>query len=333
MGDADDSYDFDEPRRASSSELRDGDDLVMGNRFKGGIEPGAMPFLHRYLGNPVLSFIGRLFFRIAGRRLPLRPARLPPRPRCCELGLQHDRHGVRQRDGRQGVAGRAADRRGADDAARRTAASRPPHLRTWRDGWRHLRFLLIYSPRWLFLYPVSCCSGRRPGRDRGPVSGQLKVGNSTGHTFVACCMLVLISMPGRHPSARSRAGYTTKFVACCRRRRATQRSQGTRRRSRRTCHLPGCPGRPDLVAVAVDRGRDSGRSPTIAFVRVSPSASPALPRPSEYGWQVCPGKPHGDQPEAVKSLDRYLRDARIAHARQWIPEGHCARRRVGVPGT
>ena len=102
MGDADDSYDF-EGLGPFVDELRAGADLVMGNRFRGGIEPGAMPPLHKYLGNPVLSLVGRLFFNAPGQGLPLRPARLPPRLDH-RPGPAHHRHGVRQRDGREGVA-------------------------------------------------------------------------------------------------------------------------------------------------------------------------------------------------------------------------------------
>ena len=86
MGDADDSYDF-EGLGPFVDELRDGDDLVMGNRFRGGIEPGAMPPLHKYLGNPVLSLVGRLFFNapVSDFHCGLRalPPRLDPRPRAC----------------------------------------------------------------------------------------------------------------------------------------------------------------------------------------------------------------------------------------------------------
>ena len=120
MGDSDNSYDF-ANLDLFVEKLRDGYDVVMGNRFRGGIAEAAMPPLHRYLGNPVLSFVGRLFFRSRDRRLPLRPARLlarggaRPRPRLAG-------HGVRLRDGGEGDDRRAQDHRGADDAARRTAA-------------------------------------------------------------------------------------------------------------------------------------------------------------------------------------------------------------------
>lgn len=152
MGDADDSYDFTalEPFLA---ELRGGADLVLGNRFRGGIEKGAMPFLHRYIGNPVLSFVGRLFFRVpvADFHCGLRGFR---RDRILDLDL---------RSSGMEFASEMVVRAGLNDfdirevptVLRPAGRSRPPHLRTWSDGWRHLRFLLLYSPRWLFLVPGS----------------------------------------------------------------------------------------------------------------------------------------------------------------------------------
>jgi glycosyltransferase involved in cell wall biosynthesis len=150
MGDADDSYDFGNLGPFLEN-LRAGYDLVMGNRFKGGIEPQAMPFLHRYFGNPVLTGIGRLFFRspcgdfhcglrgfskAAIQQLDLRTTGMEF---ASETVVKASLHGLRITEvpTKLSLDGR----------------SRPPHLRSWRDGWRHLRFLLLYSPRWLFLYP------------------------------------------------------------------------------------------------------------------------------------------------------------------------------------
>jgi len=150
MGDADDSYDF-SSLDGYLDQLRGGADLVMGNRFLGGIDPGAMPFIHRYLGNPALSFLGRLFFKIpvgdfhCGLRAfnaeSIRSLRLQTTGmefasemivRCALRGLKIVEVPTSLKpDGR----------------------SRAPHLRTWRDGWRHLKFLLMYSPRWLFFIP------------------------------------------------------------------------------------------------------------------------------------------------------------------------------------
>ena len=150
MGDADDSYDF----RALDvfvTKLREGYDLVMGNRFHGGIVSGAMPFLHRYLGNPGLSWLGRLFFNcpVGDFQCGLRgfnkasidklalhttgmefSTEMVVKATLCKLHIAEVPTTLSP-DGRD----------------------RPPHLRTWRDGWRYLRFMLIYSPRWLFFYP------------------------------------------------------------------------------------------------------------------------------------------------------------------------------------
>ena len=114
MGDADDSYDFSN-LMPFLEQLRGGADLVMGNRFKGGIAPGAMPRSHRYLGNPVLSWLGRLFFKIpiGDFHSGLRGFRTD---RMRELGLSTIGHGVRQRDGRPIGADRLLDDRGADHA-------------------------------------------------------------------------------------------------------------------------------------------------------------------------------------------------------------------------
>jgi hypothetical protein len=150
MGDADDSYDFSR-LELFLAKLREGSDLVMGNRFAGGIAPGAMPFLHRYLGNPVLSLIGRMFFRSGIRdfHCGLRGAR-----RDAILALDLRTSGM---EFASEMVVRAALNGLAIAEVPTTLAvdgrSRPPHLRTWSDGWRHLRFLLMFSPRWLFLYP------------------------------------------------------------------------------------------------------------------------------------------------------------------------------------
>jgi hypothetical protein len=150
QGDADDSYDFSD-LDPFIEKLREGYALVMGNRFKGGIKPGAMPPLHRYLGNPVLTGFGRLFFN-------------------SPVGDFHC--GLRGFD-RQAVVGLGLTSSGMEFASEMVVKatlqglkiaevpttlspdgrSRAPHLRSWRDGWRHLRFLLLFSPRWLFLYP------------------------------------------------------------------------------------------------------------------------------------------------------------------------------------
>jgi hypothetical protein len=150
MGDADGSYDF--SRLAPFLDaLRAGDDLVMGNRFRGGIARGAMPVLHRYLGNPVLSFLGRLFYGVGvgdfhcGLR-GFRRARI--------LALDLAAPGMEFASEMVVKAALAGYRIGeVPTTLSPDGRSRPPHLRTWRDGWRHLRFLLVHSPRWLFLVP------------------------------------------------------------------------------------------------------------------------------------------------------------------------------------
>ncbi len=150
MGDSDDSYDFSRLQPFVDA-LRAGGDLVMGNRFKGGIAKGAMPFLHKYLGNPVLSFIGRLFFRIpvGDFHCGLRGFR---RERVQSLGLSTTgMEFASEMVVRAALAG--FDIREVPTTLAPDGRSRAPHLRTWRDGWRHLRFLLLFSPRWLFLYP------------------------------------------------------------------------------------------------------------------------------------------------------------------------------------
>jgi glycosyltransferase involved in cell wall biosynthesis len=150
MGDSDDSYDFSD-LNAFVSRLREGNDLVMGNRFTGEIKPGAMPWKNRYIGNPVLSGIGhalfpsnlgdfhcgmRAFTRAAFDRMDLRTtgmefaSEMVIKATLLEMKLSEVPITLAQ-DGR----------------------SRPPHLRPYRDGWRHLRFMLLFSPNWLFLYP------------------------------------------------------------------------------------------------------------------------------------------------------------------------------------
>jgi glycosyltransferase involved in cell wall biosynthesis len=150
MGDADDSYDF---SRLDDfvEKLREGYPLVMGNRFKGGIRKGAMPRLHRYLGNPALSFIGRLFFRAGVRDFH---CGLRGFDREAALSLDLRTPGMEFASElvvKAALAGwRIAE---VPTALHPDGRGRPPHLRSWRDGWRHLRFLLLFSPRWLFIYP------------------------------------------------------------------------------------------------------------------------------------------------------------------------------------
>lgn len=150
MADADDSYDF-EALLPFLNELRAGNDLVMGNRFKGGVEKGAMPFLHKYLGNPVLSFIGRLFYKInigdfhcglrgfskeAFYKMDLKTTGMEF---ASEMIVKSKLNNLKITE--------------VPTTLKPDGRTRKPHLNTWRDGWRHLRFLLLYSPQWLFFIP------------------------------------------------------------------------------------------------------------------------------------------------------------------------------------
>jgi glycosyl transferase family 2 len=150
MGDGDDSYDF-TALDPFLENLRAGSELVMGNRFLGGIQPNAMPPLHKYLGNPVLTGIGRLFFKspCGDFHCGLRGFR---RDSIRSLGLTS-----RGMEFASEMVVKATLRKLRITEVPTTLAkdgrSRPPHLRSWRDGWRHLRFLLLFSPAWLFLYP------------------------------------------------------------------------------------------------------------------------------------------------------------------------------------
>jgi hypothetical protein len=150
MGDADDSYDFSN-LSPFLAKLRDGYQLVMGNRFAGGIAKGAMPRLNYYLGNPVLSFAGRAFFRSPCRDFHC-GLRGFDRGAIISLGLQTT--GM-EFASEMVVKATLARLRIVEvpTTLRPDGRSRAPHLRPWRDGWRHLRFLLLYSPRWLFLLP------------------------------------------------------------------------------------------------------------------------------------------------------------------------------------
>ncbi len=156
MGDADDSYDF-LNLMPFLEKLRDGYDLVMGNRFTGGIEKAAMPWSHRYIGNPVLSKIGRIFFNSnigdfhCGLRGYNREAMLalglqtPGMEYASEMVIKAEINKLKITE--------------VPTTLKKDGRSRPPHLRSVRDGWRHLRLLLMYSPKWLFLYPSIVIAG------------------------------------------------------------------------------------------------------------------------------------------------------------------------------
>ncbi|MFZ3103907.1 MAG: glycosyltransferase family 2 protein [Smithella sp.] len=152
MGDSDDSYDF-SSLDPFVEKLKDGFDLVMGNRFLGGIAPGAMPWKNRYIGNPILTWIGRLLFNCPAKdfhcglrgfrkdaflRMDLRTTGMEF---ASEMVIKANLFGMRIAE--------------VPTTLSKDGRSRPPHLRPWRDGWRHLRFMLLFSPRWLFFIPGS----------------------------------------------------------------------------------------------------------------------------------------------------------------------------------
>lgn len=150
MADADNSYDF-SALSAFVEKLRSGSDLVIGNRFKGGIQKNAMPFLHRYIGNPVLSFLGRLFFNssIGDFHCGLRgfSAEAYQKLNLTTSGMEFASEMI--------VKAHLMNLKITEvpTILYKDGRSRKPHLKTWSDGWRHLRFLLLYSPNWLFLIP------------------------------------------------------------------------------------------------------------------------------------------------------------------------------------
>jgi hypothetical protein len=150
MADADMSYDFSK-LDGFVEKLRSGYDLVLGNRFRGGIEKGAMPWHHRYLGNPVLSFVGRQLFRAPVRdfHCGLRGVK-----RTSALSLALTTSGMEYASEMIVKAVLAGQRlTEVPTSLRPDGRDRTPHLRSFRDGWRHLRFLFLLSPNWLYIYP------------------------------------------------------------------------------------------------------------------------------------------------------------------------------------
>ncbi len=194
MGDADDSYDF-ERLDLMLAKLREGSQLVMGNRFQGGIAKGAMPFLHRYLGNPVLSFLGRLFFKIpvgdfhCGLRGFSREAILA-------LGLKSQGMEFASEMVVKSALG-GLNIGETPTTLKPDGRTRRPHLKTWSDGWRHLRFLLLHSPKFLFIYPGAMLTGLgllgvallSHGAVRLTSALELDI-----HTLIASCFAILIGV-------------------------------------------------------------------------------------------------------------------------------------------
>jgi glycosyltransferase involved in cell wall biosynthesis len=191
MGDSDGSYDFTHAGRFVEK-LREGWDIVMGNRFLGGVAPGAMPWKNRYVGNPVLSGLGRLFFgcpvgdfhcglraitKSAFERLELRTGGMEF---ASEMVIKATLFHFRITE--------------IPTTLRRDGRNRPPHLRPWRDGWRHLRFMLLFCPRWLFLQPGIAMILVGSVLSALLVRGPLRVGPVTldVHTLLFAGMAVLI---------------------------------------------------------------------------------------------------------------------------------------------
>ena len=195
MGDADCSYDFAETPPLLER-LRSGNDLVMGNRFRGGIKPKAMPPLHRYFGNPLLTRLGRLLFkspcadfqcglrgfsRDAFQRMDLQTTGMEF---ASEMVVKATLFGMRIAEVPVTLSPDGRDRR--------------PHLRTWRDGWRYLRFLLLCSPRWLFLYPGALLMLAGTAVGTWLLPGPRRIGSITFdvHTLVYAAMAVLVGFQG-----------------------------------------------------------------------------------------------------------------------------------------
>jgi hypothetical protein len=255
FGDCDRSYDFSrlEP---FVERLRAGYDLVMGNRFLGGITRGAMPWLHKYVGNPVLSYLGRLFFAVpvGDFHCGLRGLR---RERVLGLGLRAPgMEFASEMIVRAALGGLSIAE--VPTTLSRDGRSRPPHLRTWRDGWRHLRFLLMLSPRWLFLYPGALLFSIGAIAQAAILTGPVAVGRVVldihtmlfaGGAMIAGVQMAVFSLIVK--TARPRRG-------CCRPEQLPALRQAfnarARARARRRDRTGGLRAR-RLFAVDVDVGR------------------------------------------------------------------------------
>jgi glycosyltransferase involved in cell wall biosynthesis len=226
MGDADDSYALDD-LDMFFLKLNEGYELVMGNRFAGGIEPGAMPWLHKYIGNPVLSWLGRLFFKV-----PIKDFHCGLRGFNRESIMALNLNSAGMEFASEMVVKASLNNLRIAEVPTTLSPdgrSRAPHLRTWRDGWRHLIFLLAASPRWLFLYPGAflSCLGTigMVGTSQGAVSwggvhfnlntyflslGILLVGIQT--VLMAILARVFSTHHGILPSSRSTSRFEKYFT-------------------------------------------------------------------------------------------------------------------------
>ena len=191
MGDSDDSYDFSRLDQFVE-QLRNGYDLVLGNRFAGGIARGAMPLLHRYFGNPLLTLLGRILFRSPSKDFycGLRGFR-----RDSALALDLDAPGMEfalEMIVKASIAGLRMTEVPTTLAA--DGRSRPPHLRCWRDGWRSLRFFLLLSPRGLFLYPGLALLAFGLVVFATLIGGDLRIGQVTfaEHSLLVGCTAIVI---------------------------------------------------------------------------------------------------------------------------------------------
>lgn len=206
MGDSDDSYDFSK-LDAFVEKLDEGYDLVMGNRFLGGIEEGAMPWKNRYIGNPILSWIGRLLFKC-----PAKDFHCGLRGFTKEAFIKMDLRTTGMEFASEmvikaNILGMKISE--VPTTLSKDGRSRPPHLRPWKDGWRHLRFMLIFSPRWLFIYPGAMLVLLGLISYIALLTGPIKVGrlNFDIHTLlyaetviiigiIACCFGIIIRLFG-----------------------------------------------------------------------------------------------------------------------------------------
>jgi glycosyltransferase involved in cell wall biosynthesis len=194
MGDADDSYDFSETDRFVRK-FQAGDELVMGCRLPSGggtITPGAMPWKNRWIGNPVLTTIGRVFFKCPAHDFH---SGLRGFTKTAYYKMELQTTGM-EFASEMAIKGTLKGLRISEVPITlfKDGRSRPPHLKPWRDGWRHLRFMLLYSPRWLFLIPGLLIALASLGLAAALSLGNLRVGGivlDVG-TLTVACMTVII---------------------------------------------------------------------------------------------------------------------------------------------